>query len=78
MEITVEMRKERIFALIEDRDYVDFEEMFSDDPRKIVMVVTFVAILELIKQGIITIEQATSFSPIRLFKGEGKTRLENA
>jgi len=74
MEITVEMRKERIYALLADRDYVDFEEMFSDDPRKIVMVVTFIAILELVKSGILRVEQATRFSPIRLHKGE----LENA
>jgi segregation and condensation protein A len=75
MEITVEMRKERIYALIADRDYVDFEEMFSDDPRKIVMVVTFIAILELVKSGILRVEQATRFSPIRLHKGEPENAL---
>jgi len=66
-EITVEMRKEHILLLIENRSSVEFDELFADDPRKIVMIVTFVAILELIKIGILKVEQATRFSPIRLF-----------
>jgi segregation and condensation protein A len=69
-EITVEMRKNYIFSLLESKNSFEFDELFLDDPRKIVMVVTFVAILELIKSGILKIEQATCFSPIRLFKGE--------
>jgi len=71
-EITVDMRKERIYMMIEERDFIDFEDLFSDDPRKIVMVVTFIAILELIKEGILRVEQATRFSPIRLYKGEAE------
>jgi segregation and condensation protein A len=69
-EITVEMRKNHIFSLLENKGSFEFDELFLDDPRKIVMVVTFIAILELIKSGILKIEQATCFSPIRLFKGE--------
>lgn len=67
-EITVEMRKEYIFSLIDKLDFVQFEELFADDPRKIVMVVTFIAVLELIKSGILKVEQATRFSPIRLVR----------
>jgi segregation and condensation protein A len=74
-QITVEMRREHILALLSDRETVKFDELFLDDPRKIVMVVTFIAILELVKQGILGIEQATGFSPIRLFKGEDNERL---
>jgi segregation and condensation protein A len=69
-EITVEMRKEHILSLLEDKGSFEFDELFLDDPRKIVMVVTFIAILELIKSGVLKIEQATSFSPIRLFRRE--------
>jgi segregation and condensation protein A len=67
-EITVEMRKEHIYSLLESKNSLEFEELFLDDPRRIVMVVTFVAILELIKTGVIRVEQATCYSPIRLFK----------
>jgi segregation and condensation protein A len=69
-EITVEMRREHILSFIVDKEFVEFEDLFSDDPRKIVMVVTFIAILELIKAGILKVEQASRFSPIRLFKSE--------
>ncbi len=67
-EITVEMRKIHIYSLLEFRSSLEFGELFCDDQRKIVMVVTFIAILELIKSGILRVEQATCFSPIRLFK----------
>jgi segregation and condensation protein A len=69
-EITVEMRKERILAFLDCKNSLEFDELFSDDPRKIVMVVTFMAILELVKEGILKVEQASRFSPIRLLKGE--------
>ncbi len=70
LEITIEMRRAHVLSLIEDKNSVEFSELFADDPRKIIMVVTFVAILELIKSGVLRVEQATRFSPIRLFKGE--------
>jgi segregation and condensation protein A len=75
-EINVEMRREHVLLLMKDRGSLEFDELFADDPRKIVMVVTFVAVLELIKSGILKVEQATRFSPIRLFScgsaGEGE------
>jgi segregation and condensation protein A len=76
-EITVEMRKEHILSLLAVDDSLEFEELFFDDPRKIVMVVTFVAVLELIKSGILRVEQATCYSPIRLFKNEPITIAES-
>lgn len=69
-EITAEMRKEHILSLFEKVDFLEFDELFLDDPRRIVMVVTFIAVLELIKSGILKIEQATCFSPIRLYRRE--------
>ncbi len=39
------------------------------------MVVTFIAILELVKSGILRVEQATRFSPIRLVKVSTGKRL---
>jgi segregation and condensation protein A len=77
-EITVDMRKAHIMSLFEDRRSIEFDDLFLDDPRKIVMVVTFIAILELVKQGTLGLEQANHFSPIRLFKGEHQNLLESA
>ena len=70
LEITVEMRRNRIIEMFEKNDSYEFEDLFKDDFRKIVMVVTFMAVLELVKVGVLRIEQAVEFSPIRLYKGE--------
>jgi segregation and condensation protein A len=79
-EINIEMRRQHILLLMEDRSFVEFDELFADDPRKIVMVVTFIAVLELIKSGVLRVEQATRFSPIRLFScnSAGRGEMEDA
>jgi len=79
-EVTVDLRKAHILSLFDDCDSLVFEELFADDRRKIVMVVTFIAILELVRVGILRLEQATRFSPIRLCKGEDESasQLESA
>lgn len=67
LEITVESRKEHIISLLTSRPSVEFEELFADDPRKIVMVVTFVALLDMVKDGNLKIEQAGKFLAIRVY-----------
>jgi segregation and condensation protein A len=68
LEVTVEMRKERILSLLEKCNSIEFERLFQDDPRKIVMVVTFIALLELMKMGMLRAEQAQRFSTIRVYR----------
>jgi segregation and condensation protein A len=67
VEITVEDRKEKILALLEKASSLEFTELFRDDFRKIVMVVTLIAILELVKEGVLRIEQAGRSLPVRVF-----------
>jgi segregation and condensation protein A len=69
LEITVEMRRNHIMEMLENSDSFEFEDLFKDDFRKVVMVVTFIAMLELVKVGVLRMDQATGFSPIRLYKG---------
>jgi segregation and condensation protein A len=66
-EITVESRKQHIISLLTSKPSVEFEELFADDPRKIVMVVTFIALLDMVKDGKIKIEQADRFLTIRVY-----------
>jgi segregation and condensation protein A len=66
-EITVAQRREFILSLFEDTDALEFEKLFMDDPRRIVMVVTFIALLELVRSGYLRVEQASRFSPIRIY-----------
>jgi len=75
VEVTVEDRKKHILGLIEKEKSVEFEKLFLDDPRKIVMVVTFIALLELAKTGVLRIEQAERFSTIRIYRGAPENRL---
>jgi len=66
-EITVEQRREYVLSLFENQDSLEFAELYLDDPRRIVMVVTFIALLELVKSGYLRVEQAQGFSPIRVY-----------
>ena len=68
LEITVEARRDRILSLFKQKESMEFDELFEDDLRKIVMVVTFIALLELVKSGVLRIDQAERFSPIRVYK----------
>ena len=80
LEITVEQRKNYILGLLQNEQSVEFEKLFLDDPRKIVMVVTFIALLELVKAKTLRVEQAEMFSTIRVYRlsPEGATAtLEN-
>jgi len=67
LEITVDQRKDHILGLLMSEKSIEFQRLFLDDPRKIVMVITFIALLELAKNGILRIEQADRFSTIRVY-----------
>jgi segregation and condensation protein A len=69
----IDDRIERIFEILSDfgRE-VRFEELFSDDKRKIALVVTFMAVLELVKMKQIKFRQETAFGQIFVLKNEEK------
>ena len=63
----VDDRIERIFTVLSDAargSEVRFEELFADDRRRIVLVVTFMAILELVKMRQIRFRQEEAFGGI--------------
>ncbi|GBU23368.1 segregation and condensation protein A [Fibrobacteres bacterium R8-0-B4] len=63
----VDDRIERIFAVLSDvarGNEVRFEELFADDRRRIALVVTFMAILELVKMRQIRFRQEEAFGGI--------------
>lgn len=67
---TIEERIEYVLSCLAQKDGVVFTELFSDSPIKLVMVVTFMAILELIRLQKIYIRQTKHFSEIWVFKNE--------
>ena len=62
--VKIDDRIEHVLGMLADCEEIDFEEFFSDDLRKIVIVVTFMAILELVKMQQIVFRQEVRFGPI--------------
>ncbi|MDD5672940.1 MAG: segregation/condensation protein A [Chitinivibrionales bacterium] len=62
--IKIDDRIDHVLGILSDNAEVPFEELFSDDTRKIVLIVTFMAILELIKMQLVAFRQEDVFGPI--------------
>lgn len=70
--VKIDDKIERILSMLEDSDEVKFEDLFEGDYRKIVLVVTFMAILELVKMQEIRFRQEENFGPIFVLKQNKK------
>lgn len=62
--VKIDDRIEHVLSALADSAEVRFEDLFADDLRKIVIVVTFMAILELVKMQEIVFRQEERFGPI--------------
>ncbi len=68
--VGVEERIEHVLSRLAQKDGLVFAELFSDTPIKLVMVVTFMAILELIRLQRIHIRQTRQFSEIWVYRND--------
>ena len=66
-EVSLSQRIDHILTCLKNREKVKFAELFLDNPIRLVMVVTFIAILELIRLRKIKIFQKRSFSEIWVY-----------
>ena len=62
--VRLDDRIEYIIGYLEDKNEVLFDDLFKDDYRKIVLIVTFMAILELVKMERINIRQERYFGDL--------------
>ena len=62
--LLVDDRIEHILSVLTDRPEVRFDELFSDDMRRIALVVTFMAMLELIKMQMVRFRQEQQYGGI--------------
>jgi segregation and condensation protein A len=62
--VKIDDKIEHILSKLADSDEVRFDDLFEGDYRKIVLVVTFMAILELVKMQEIRFRQEENFGPI--------------
>jgi segregation and condensation protein A len=79
--VKIDDRIEHVLSALADSAEVRFEDLFADDMRKIVIVVTFMAILELVKMQEIVFRQEERFGPIvvtrRIPSGPAGGTMEN-
>lgn len=64
--LSVKERMMKILEIIENEDFVRFEDLFDLQEQKVGLVVTFLAILELMKELLIEIVQAKEFGTIHV------------
>lgn len=66
-EVSIEDRIRYIANLLSNSDGLEFHQLFEDDPRRLVIVVTFVALLELARLNQISIKQSALFGKIWIY-----------
>ncbi|WP_353235572.1 ScpA family protein [Diaphorobacter ruginosibacter] len=63
-ELSVREYMSNVLKTLQGRRFVEFEELFQPEKGSTVLVVTFIALLELAKETLIEITQAEAFAPI--------------
>ena len=74
-QIPIETRIEQMLARLSETDACGFEDLFADVATRAGMIVTFLALLEMIRLKLVRVFQQGSFGPIRVYK---RARLEGA
>ena len=64
--LSVRERMTRILTALQDKEFVVFSSMFTPSEGRLGVVVTFLAMLELLKDHIVEFVQTTPFGPIHL------------
>jgi segregation and condensation protein A len=72
-QIPIEMRIGQLLARLSESEACGFEDLFDDVSSKGDLIVTFLAILEMIRLKQIRVFQAGSFGPIRIYKAKAAT-----
>ena len=71
---TIEERKNQLVEIMRSREEVIFEDLFGGDINRMELVVTFLSILELLKDGILDVFQPTFEEPIKIILREKNGR----
>jgi segregation and condensation protein A len=68
---TVEERMDELMALIKEGESLEFLALFESQDTKAAMILTFLALLELVRLKVIRVYQRGLFGPIRVFRPVG-------
>jgi segregation and condensation protein A len=66
--LSVEARIEQLLARLSETDACGFEDLFADTHDRAGLIVTFLALLEMIRLKLVRVFQSGSFGPIRVYK----------
>ena len=69
-QIPIETRIEQLLAKLSETEACGFEDLFSDVQTKAGMIVTFLALLEMIRLKLVRVFQGGAFGDIRVYKRE--------
>ncbi len=67
-QIPIEERMEQLLARLSETEALGFEDLFSDVQSRAGMIVTFLAVLEMIRLKLVRVFQAGVIGPIRVYK----------
>jgi segregation and condensation protein A len=67
-QMPVEVRIEQLLARLSESEANGFDELFSDVDDRAGLIVTFLALLEMIRLKLVRVFQSGSFGPIRVYK----------
>jgi segregation and condensation protein A len=67
-QIPVEVRIDQLLARLSETEAMGFEDLFGDVNDRGGLIVTFLALLEMIRLKLVRVFQAGSFGPIRVYK----------
>jgi segregation and condensation protein A len=69
-QMPIELRIEQLLERLSETEAIGFEELFSDVDDRGGLIVTFLALLEMIRLKLVRVFQAGSFGPIRIYNRE--------
>ena len=67
-QLSVEVRIEQLLARLSETEACGFDELFADIQDRSGLIVTFLALLEMIRLKLVRVFQSGSFGPIRVYK----------
>ena len=67
-QIPIEVRIDQLLARLSEHEACGFEDLFADVADKAGLIVTFLALLEMIRLKLVRVFQSGSFGPIRVYK----------
>jgi segregation and condensation protein A len=69
-QMSIETRIDQLLSRLSDTDACGFDELFADVQSRAGIIVTFLALLEMIRLKLIRVFQQGNFGPIRVYKRE--------